>query len=107
MTGLSDSGLETFFVYRLSGWGVPIRQQAVVAGRAVDVLVGERLVIQIDGHAYHSRSADRTRDVAHDAELRLRGYTVLRFTYAQMLHDWPAVARTVSRAIAAGAHLAR
>lgn len=106
-TGLSDSGLETIFRYRLSGWGVPLRQQVVLAGRPVDVLIGDRLVIQIDGYAYHSSSADRTRDVAHDAELRLRGYTVLRFTYAQVLHDWPAVARTVARAIASGAHIAR
>ncbi|MCK6066626.1 MULTISPECIES: endonuclease domain-containing protein [Microbacterium] len=106
VTGLSDSGLETFFTYRLSPWGVLFRQQVVLAGRPVDVLIGERLVVQVDGHRFHSSSADRTRDVAHDAELRLRGYTVLRFTYAQIMHDWPAVARTVARAIAAGAHLA-
>ena len=39
-------------------------------------------------------------------ELSLRGYTVLRFTYAQVVHDWPAVERAIARAIAAGAHLA-
>jgi very-short-patch-repair endonuclease len=107
VTGLADSGLESIFVYRLGPWGIPFRQQVVLAGRPVDVLIGERLVIQVDGYAYHFSSADRTRDVAHDAELRLRGYTVLRFTYAQIMHDWPAVARVISRAIAAGAHLAR
>lgn len=107
VTGLSDSGLETVFAYRLSAWGVPFRQQVWLAGRPVDVLIGERLVIQVDGYGFHSSSADRTRDVAHDAELRLRGYTVLRFTYAQVLHEWPVVARTISRAIAAGAHLRR
>lgn len=104
-TGLSDSGLESIFVFRLSAWGVPLRQQLVLAGRPVDVLIGEWLVVQIDGHAFHSSSADRTRDLAHDAELRLRGYTVLRFSYAQVLHDWPAVARVISRVLATGAHL--
>lgn len=36
-TGLSDSGLETIAVVRLSGWGVPIRQQVLIAGRPVDL----------------------------------------------------------------------
>jgi very-short-patch-repair endonuclease len=104
-SGLSDSGLESIFVFRFATWNVAFRQQVVLAGRPVDVLVGAWLVIQVDGHAFHSSSADRTRDAAHDAELRLRGYTVLRFTYAQVLHDWPAVARTLSRVLATGAHL--
>ena len=105
-TGLSDSGLETLFVVRLSAWGVRMRQQAVIAGRPVDVLIGDRLVVQLDGFEYHSKPADRRRDMEHDAELVLRGYVVLRFSYSQVLHDWPAVERAVSRAIAAGAHRA-
>ena len=68
-TGLSDSGLETMVVVRLSAWGMRIRQQAVIAGRPVDVLIGERLIVQLDGFAYHSKPADRRRDLEHDAEL--------------------------------------
>ncbi len=103
--GLSDSGLETIFVDRMRPWGLPLRQQVVLAGRPVDALIAELLVVQLDGFAHHSSSADRTRDLAHDAELRLRGYTVLRFSYSQVLHDWRFVERTLLRAIAAGAHL--
>jgi very-short-patch-repair endonuclease len=106
VTGLSDSGLETIFVARLARWHVRIRQQAVIAGRRVDVLIGDRLIVQLDGFAYHSRPADRRRDLEHDAELVLRGYVVLRFSYAQVMYDWPAVERAVSRAMAAGAHRA-
>lgn len=106
VNGLSDSGLETIFVVRLRPWGLPIHQQIVLAGRRVDVLIGARLVVQIDGFAFHSSAADRGRDMAHDRELSLRGFTVLRFTYAQIVHDWPAVERAIARAIAAGAHLA-
>jgi very-short-patch-repair endonuclease len=104
VTGLSDSGLETIAVVRLSRWGIPIRQQAVIAGRRVDLLIGDRLVVQIDGFEHHSTSVQRTKDVALDAELVLRGYTVLRFTYAQVIHDWDTVERTIARAVAAGAH---
>ncbi|GAA1945230.1 endonuclease domain-containing protein [Microbacterium deminutum] len=105
-SGLSDSGLETIFVVKLEGWDVGIRQQVVIAGRRVDLLVGDRLVVQIDGYAHHSSSQQRTKDVALDAELVLRGYTVLRFTYAQVIHDWDSVERTMARAIAAGFHRA-
>ncbi|MFA4896122.1 MULTISPECIES: endonuclease domain-containing protein [Microbacterium] len=103
--GMSDSGLETIFVVRLSPWGVPIRQQVMLAGHKVDVLIGTHLVVQLDGFAFHSSSADRTRDVSHDAQLRLRGYTVLRFTYAQVVHDWAYVERTDAAAVARGLHL--
>lgn len=104
--GLSDSGLETIFLVRLGPWGLPITQQVYLASRPVDFLIGERLVVQVDGYAHHSTAADRGRDVMHDAELRLRGYTVLRFTYAQVLHDWAAVERAIARAVAAGLHRA-
>ncbi|WP_036284643.1 endonuclease domain-containing protein [Microbacterium luticocti] len=104
--GLSDSGLETLVVEPLRRWGLRVRQQVMLAGRPVDMLVGERLVVQIDGYEFHSSSAQRTKDIAHDAELQLRGYTVLRFSYAQVVHDWPGVERVIRRAVAAGLHRA-
>lgn len=106
VVGLSDSGLETLVVAPLRRWGLKVRQQVKIAGRLVDVLVGDRFVIQIDGYEFHSSSAQRTRDIAHDAELRLRGYTVLRFSYHQVVRDWASVERTIRRALAAGLHAA-
>lgn len=103
--GKSDSGIETLFVVRLSSWGVPLRQQVRLAGHLVDVVIGSHLIVQIDGFAHHSSAADRGRDVAHDAELRLRGYTVFRFTYAHIVHEWDRVEATVAAAIARGLHL--
>lgn len=105
VTGLSDSGLETLLVHGLAHLNCDLRAQAFVAGHRVDLLIGDRLVIQVDGQAFHTSNAERTRDAAHDAELALRGYTVLRFTYAQVVHDWPSVLKTISRAIAQRRHL--
>lgn len=107
VTGLSDSGLETLAWIPLRRRGLRVRQQIVLAGRPVDGLVGDLLVVQIDGYEFHSSSAQRAKDIAHDAELRLRGYTVLRFSYAQVVHDWPFVERTIRTAVAAGLHLAQ
>ena len=66
VTGLSDSGLETLVVVPLRRWGLQVRQQVVLARRPVDVLVGDRLVLQIDGFEHHSSSAQRSSDIAHD-----------------------------------------
>lgn len=104
--GLSDSGLETTLIAPLRRWGVRIRQQVWLAGRPVDLLIGERLVVQIDGYEFHSDSAARSRDIAHDAELRLRGYTVLRFSYAQVIHERAHVEQVVRHALAQRLHLA-
>lgn len=102
----TGSSLETIFHVRLSGWGVRLRFQVHLAGHDVDFVIGTHLIVQVDGWAYHSSSADRTRDIAHDAELRLRGYTVFRFSYAQIMYDWPSVERILIAAISRGAHLA-
>lgn len=104
-TGLSDSGIETFLVTRMARRGVMVKQQVWLGGRPVDGLIGDWLVVQTDGHEHHSSPADRARDAAHDAELTLRGYTVLRFTYAQVIRDWPETERTILRAMSSGLHL--
>jgi very-short-patch-repair endonuclease len=102
---LSDSGLETRFITGMRSLGIAVRQQVWLEGHPVDVLIGERLVVQLDGFEHH-RAADRRRDIAHDARLRLRGYTVLRFDFHQVLFDWAYVEETVVLAIAQGLHLA-
>jgi very-short-patch-repair endonuclease len=104
--GLSESGLETVFADGLRRLGVAFRQQVWLEGHRVDVLIGERLVVQLDGFA-HYRAADRRRDLRHDAILTMRGYTVLRFDYHQLLFEWAFVEETVVQAMARGMHLAR
>jgi very-short-patch-repair endonuclease len=105
-TALSHSGLETRVVTRLARVGVAMVQQALIAGHRVDGLIGERLVIQIDGYEFHQDARQRRSDIAHDVELRLLGYTVLRFDYFQVVHCWPQVEAQILAAIAQGLHLA-
>lgn len=100
----ADSGVETIFVSRLAWLRVPMLPQAWVHDRRVDVLIGERLVIQIDG-ATHT-GAQRTMDIEHDAQLMLRGYHVLRFSYEQIMGRWHEVQAVIMQAIAQGRHRA-
>lgn len=98
----ADSGLETIVVPRLRWLCVPLRRQIWVAGHRVDLLIGDRLALQIDGGHHVGRQRDT--DNAHDAALRLRGYTVIRVGYAQIVDRWHEVQEVVQRAVAQGLH---
>lgn len=104
---LSDSGLETLVVDRLRGIGLPLAQQALLLGHKVDILVGDCLVIQLDGWEFHSSAADRARDNRHDARLRAAGYRVIRIGYAEVVAGWAAIEAEIALAVAQGAHLVR
>lgn len=103
-TPFADSGLESIVRTRLRWLPVPVRIQATVRGRRVDVLIGDRLVLQIDGK--HHQGVQRASDMEHDAELIQHGYTVLRMNYAQIVYKWAEVEARILGAIARGKHLA-
>ncbi|MCC4909474.1 DUF559 domain-containing protein [Microbacterium sp. cx-59] len=100
-----DSGLETIVYVRLRFLRMPIVSQVWIAGHRVDFLIGERLILQIDGG--HHVGAQRAADIAHDAQLMLLGYHVIRVTYAQVMEGWATVLDLILRAIGQGLHLAR
>ncbi|MFB7842105.1 DUF559 domain-containing protein [Microbacterium sp. NPDC056052] len=103
-TPFADAGLETYLRPRLRWLQLPIRIQTWIAGHKVDALIGDRLVLQIDGA--HHVGAQRSEDIRHDAELRLMGYHVIRISYPQMMFEWPAVQDLIMRAVAQGLHRA-
>ncbi len=104
-SSLSDSGLETLLRVRLGLLGVTVKQQVRLLGRPVDGLIGERLVIQTDGST-HLTKEQKQRDAEADAQLQLRGFTVLRFTYRDVMSRWDYVEHTILQAIAQGLHRA-
>jgi len=101
----ADSGLESFVPPRLRWLELPILPQAWIAGRPVDFLIGDRLVLQVDGG--HHVGAQRRADIAHDAALLLLGYHVIRVDYVDVVERWPRVQEVIQRAVAQGLHLAR
>lgn len=98
----SDSGLETYVATRLRWLRVRIIPQVWIAGHRVDFLIGERLVLQIDGS--HHIGLQREKDNRHDAQLLLMGYHVIRVGYTQIMEDWPSVQHAIMLAIAQGLH---
>lgn len=101
----SDAGTESVILARLRWLRIPLRRQVWLLGHRVDLLLGDRLVIQVDGG--HHVGAQRASDVAHDARLLAAGFHVIRITVWQLHHEWPAVQERIQAAIARGLHLAR
>lgn len=100
----ADAGTETILRTRLAWLRLTITPQVWLFGHRVDFVIGERLVLQIDGG--HHVGAQRTRDIAHDAELMLRGYHVIRVSYDQLMNQWASVQNRILAAVAQRLHLA-
>ena len=94
----SDSGLESLAVFRLRRRGLRVRQQVQIGMDRVDVVIGTRLVVELDGGAFHNRYADYRRD----ARLTAAGYIVLRFDYDQVLYEWDTVVRAIDAVVSRG-----
>jgi very-short-patch-repair endonuclease len=103
--GRADSGIESALRVRLALRGIVLRIQVMIDGHRVDGLIGDWLVIQTDGYGPHSDSAQRSRDLAQDRRLMRMGYTVLRYSYSQILYDWPRVEAEILAVMARGLHL--
>ncbi|WP_419818211.1 endonuclease domain-containing protein [Glaciibacter flavus] len=100
----SQSGLETLVRLLLRRRQVRFRSQAYIDGVGrVDLLVGDRLVLELDGETFHvgaNFEEDRRRDLA----LVRRGYVVVRLSYRQIVADWPQTSAAILELIARGEH---
>jgi very-short-patch-repair endonuclease len=100
----SDSGLETIARLLLHRVRAQVRTQVWIEGvRRVDLLVGDRLVLELDGRAFHS-GRDFERDREQDLELHLRGYLVVRLSYRMVTEDWDRTHRAVLALVSRGLH---
>jgi very-short-patch-repair endonuclease len=60
-----------------------------------------RLILEVDGFAYHSSRASFERDRTRDAALSARGYRVMRITWRQIAREPEAVLARLAQALAA------
>ncbi|WP_308467449.1 hypothetical protein [Rathayibacter soli] len=104
--GTSQSGTESLVRLRLRRLGIRVRTQVQIrsVGR-VDLLVGDRLVIECDSHEFHDGDVASARDYDRDIALIDRDYVVLRLNYRQIVHEWERIEPVILRLIARGRHL--
>ncbi|WP_029146374.1 endonuclease domain-containing protein [Microbacterium luticocti] len=102
----AESGLESLLRWRLRRHGLAIAAQVfIVSVGRVDFLIGDRLIVEVDGAPNHDDATHRHKDLSRDANAATWGYITLRFDYAQIVHDWPTVEAAILAQIAAGNHL--
>lgn len=97
----SESSGETVGRVVLQDAGLDVEPQVFIqeVGR-VDLLVEGRVVVEIDGFAYHCGLEEFTRDRRRDATLQSLGFRVLRFTWADVVRRPDYVVATVRRVLA-------
>lgn len=80
------------------------RVNAHLGGREVDLLwSAQRLVVEVDGYAYHSSRSAFERDHLRDAELGAAGFRVMRVTWRLLVNQPEAVVARLAAALAQSA----
>ena len=81
----------------------PVRSQVWIAGVGrVDLLVDGWLVLEADGYEFHRDRASYRNDRRRQNALAAAGYTVLRFSYEDIVHDEERVLETIRAVLARG-----
>lgn len=97
----SESGLESMVAFRLRRLGIRFRQQVRIGARRVDFLLGEVLVLEVDGAAFHEADHDNRRDI----ELGRLGYRIHHFRTTMVQTHWDAAEADILAALSRGDHL--
>ncbi|HWM17218.1 MAG TPA: DUF559 domain-containing protein [Microbacterium sp.] len=101
----AESGLESLLRWRLRKTGLRFRSQVAIASvGVVDFLIGDRLIVEVDGKPNHDGPSERHKDLVRDAHAAVWDYVTLRFDYALIIHDWDTVERAILAQIDAGRH---
>ncbi len=66
----------------------------------MDALIGDRVIVEVDGRENHDGASLRHKDLVRDANAAMWGYVTLRFDYVMVLHDWDLVERAILAALA-------
>jgi hypothetical protein len=98
----SPSVLESRTLRLLAGGGIlPVGVEVSVAGGRyrLDVVLSARVVLEVDGYAYHASPEAMGGDLRRRRELARLGWTVLPFTWVDSTRDGPRVLREVRDAL--------
>lgn len=98
--GRAGSGTESLVRLALHDAGLRVTPQVRVVGVGkVDLLVGTRVVVEVDSEQWHSTPEQRAEDYRRDLELSRLGYVVVRVRYDQAVGQRDEVVAAVMRAV--------
>ena len=97
------SPLEVCARYHLCAAGFSVRREVMIDGVGrVDFLVGERLIVELDGYEFHSGRTEYRNDRARWNRATARGFITLRITAEMILRSPDEFIRLVRTALARG-----
>ncbi|HEY4226620.1 MAG TPA: hypothetical protein VGM70_12500 [Pseudolysinimonas sp.] len=103
----AESGIESLVRVRLQQRGITSLPQIEIPGVGrVDLLIGDRLVLEVDGRGFHSSTDDFAHDRERDLTSAALGFRVIRLSYRQVITDWPSSEAAILAVIDAGEHRA-
>ena len=90
--GRVESALESVVRYYLWRAKIKFRTQVVLPriGR-VDFLIGERLILEVDGFEFHAHVDSFRNDRGRDRSAAGQGYLTIRVTWWDVMHNWPRI----------------
>ncbi|WP_251039132.1 DUF559 domain-containing protein [Agromyces sp. ISL-38] len=105
ITGSQAVG-ETVARERFRAAGVPLRAQVPMPGGYwADLLIGERLIFDVDGEKPHTAPGAFDRDRARIGWLKAVGYAHISYSHRQVLGDWESIDHAVRMLMRRGVHL--
>jgi very-short-patch-repair endonuclease len=104
LDGGAQSGTESLARLRLRSLGLTVRTQVPITGVGhVDLLIGDRLVLEIDSVSHHL-GTQYERDRLRDLELVRQGFIVIRASYRTVIYDWNALESAIRQIVNRGDH---
>lgn len=101
---LAGSGTESLVRFRLQYARIKVRSQQYIPGIGrVDLLVGDRLIIECDSTEYHS-GPQRLEDNRRDRAATRGDYRVMRVDYSEVIGNWPAILAEILDIVRTGRH---
>lgn len=101
----AQSGTESVTRHRLRSANIRVRSQVTIPGLGrVDLLVGDRLIIECDSDGFHN-GAQRREDARRDRRATIGRYHVLRIDYADVMLDWDTVFADITDMVRSRRHI--
>lgn len=96
----SEAEARMLGLVRAAGLPHPVTNTRVLAYEVDLLWPRERVVVEVDGFAFHASRANWERDRARDAHLHASGYLVLRFTWREITKEPELVVARLAAALA-------
>lgn len=78
---------------------IALSLQSSIENHRVDFLINDKVVIEVDGKAYHSNDQSFYKDRIRDQKLSVLGYQVIRFPAQQVYEDMEGVLSVIESLI--------